>query len=241
MINKICTLLMLIISAISLSACEDKSVASCDNLIEAINNVISKEEIYIVVPCLSLRADKTVPPFVVIDPMLKNKNNYRLATQKEIYLNRIVQYAKAMERSGAISLRQSRFKLYLPYTGEQIFSGYEVDYDRNIARTLQPTPFYGLGKANVGRVQVSEILKTTNPFFNDGVKYVDITFNIKLTDVLDCIDEELLYDSFVKEEVDDVKATYRLYLDKDSLSWKVKDPKALNIDPVRKFFSYLIE
>ena len=40
------------------SGCEDRSVASSNNMIRAINKVISNEEVMIAIPCMSLRDDK---------------------------------------------------------------------------------------------------------------------------------------------------------------------------------------
>ena len=79
------------------TGCEDRAVASSNNMIRAINKVISNEEVMIAIPCMSLRDDKVVPPFVIIDPMLKELGVTASGHQKDIYLNRIVKYAKVME------------------------------------------------------------------------------------------------------------------------------------------------
>ena len=223
------------------SGCEDRAVASSNNMIRAINKVISNEEVMIAIPCMSLRDDKVVPPFVIIDPMLKELGVTATGHQKDIYLNRIVKYAKVMEKSGAINLKKSRFKIHMPFVGIKVFNGYEVDYNPDIARTLQISPYYGLAMATIGTLQVNELIKTTTPYFEDGIKYVDITFTVKIDNLLSCIDDDTLIESFAKEEVDNAKATYRLYLDKDSLEWKVQKPKKLNINPLRKSFVYLVE
>ena len=67
------------------TGCEDRAVASSNNMIRAINKVISNEEVMIAIPCMSLRDDKVVPPFVIIDPMLKELGVTATGHQKDIY------------------------------------------------------------------------------------------------------------------------------------------------------------
>ena len=70
------------------SGCEDRAVASSNNMIRAINKVISNEEVMIAIPCMSLRDDKVVPPFVIIDPMLKELRSWK--SQGQLTLKSLV-------------------------------------------------------------------------------------------------------------------------------------------------------
>ncbi len=240
-VKAIAFLLMATISAFFTSGCSDKSVCSSENLINAINNVLSKQAIYIAIPCTPLEENKPVPPFVVIDPMMGNKNVVKGSNhRKDIYLNRLVKYAKLLEQSGAISLKKSSFKIHSPFSGLVKRNGYIVDYHRDISRTLELTEYYGVGKANIGTIEVREITKTTKPFYVEGIKCVDISFTVKLSKLISCISEEVLLASYAQEEVDNAEATYRLYLDEDAKEWKVKNKKPLLIDPIRRYFMSLL-
>lgn len=72
-------------------------------------------------------------------------------------------------------------------------------------------------------------------------KCIDITFSIKVSQKLDCIDDEILESSAITEEVSSLRTTYRLVLDENAKRWIVRDPAPLQLDPVKKFFKFLID
>lgn len=67
-----------------------------------------------------------------------------------------------------------------------------------------------MSKAQAGTVELKDIINSTTVFENDGEKCIDITFSIKMSQKLDCIDEEILEISAITEEISSLRTTYRL-------------------------------
>lgn len=240
MSGSIKTLITTLIFSITLCGCEDKSVASSENLTEAINLELSKQIVWMPLPGSSVTEGSVTTPFVVVDPYNShNKENTYLGKKK--YLKGIIDYAKFLERHKVLRLSENYFTTTAPFRGPAQVFGYTVKYNQDLLRTIQTTPFYALSKAQVGTVELQDIINSTSVFEKDGEKCIDITFSIKMSKKLDCIDEEVLERSSISEEVARLRTTYRLVLDDNLKRWVVKDPFTLKMDPIKKFFKSLID
>ena len=234
------TLAMTLVFSTLLCGCEAKSVASSENLTEAINSELSKQVIWMALPGSSVTEGTVSAPFVIVDPYNSNnpETNYAGKTQ---YLKRVIAYAKLLEKHKAVRLTEDSFTITAPFRGSVRAFGYNVKYNQDLLRTIQTTPFYGLSKAQAGTVELKDIINSTTVFEKDGEKCIDITFSIKMSQKLDCIDDEILESSTITEEVSSLRTTYRLVLDESAKRWVVRDPAPLQMDPVKKFFKSLID
>lgn len=146
---------------------------------------------------------------------------------------RVIDYAKLLERHKALKLTEDSFTFSAPFIGSVRAFGYTVKYNQDLLRTIQTTPFYGLSKAQAGTVELKDIINSTTVFEKDGEKCIDITFSIKMSQKLDCIDDEILESSAITEEISSLRTTYRLVLDENAKRWIVRDPAPLQLDPVK--------
>lgn len=68
MLGFIKTLTLTLVFSTILCGCEDKSVASSENLTEAINSELSKQIIWMALPGSSVIEGTVSAPFVIVDP-----------------------------------------------------------------------------------------------------------------------------------------------------------------------------
>lgn len=240
MLGFIKTLTLTLVFSTILCGCEDKSVASSENLTEAINSELSKQIIWMALPGSSVTEGTVSAPFVIVDPY-NSKNSETNYAGKKDYLKRVIDYAKLLERHKSLKLTEDSFTISAPFIGSVRAFGYTVKYNQDLLRTIQTTPFYGLSKAQAGTVELKDIINSTTVFEKDGEKCIDITFSIKMSQKLDCIDDEILESSAITEEISSLRTTYRLVLDENAKRWIVRDPAPLQLDPVKKFFKFLID
>ncbi|MGN0894498.1 MAG: hypothetical protein ACI4ND_05820 [Succinivibrio sp.] len=232
-------LLTYISLAVILSACQDKSVPSSENLIEAINNEISKQNVYLPLPGAST-VDGTVKPPIVLVDFANPKNAKSYFGIKDSYQKKLLDYAELLRKRNLLSMKEASFPVKFPFRGVSTCYGYILEFSPQLNRTLSPSKYYEISKAILGNLEVKEIVRSTYPFVVEGLSCIDITFSVKLSQYLDNLTEDVMIASFVKEEVANAQTTYRLYLDESSKSWKVLDPKPLKIDPVKRFFRYVV-
>lgn len=240
MLGFIKTLTMTLVLSIMLSGCEDKSVASSENLTEAINSELSKQIIWMALPGASVTEGTVSFPFVIVDPY-NSKNSENSYAGKTEYLKKVIAYAKLLERHNVLKLTEDVFTITAPFRGSVRAFGYTVKYNQDLLRTIQTTPFYGLSKAQIGTVKLKDIINSTSVFEIEGEKCIDITFSIEMDQKLDCIDDEILEESSITEDISNLRTTYRLTLDESAKRWVVKDPSPLQMDSVKKFFKSLID
>lgn len=239
MLGFIKTLTLTLVFSTILCGCEDKSVASSENLTEAINSELSKQIIWMALPGSSVTEGTVSAPFVIVDPY-NSKIPKPIMPAKRLF-KRVIDYAKLLERHKALKLTEDSFTISAPFIGSVRAFGYTVKYNQDLLRTIQTTPFYGLSKAQAGTVELKDIINSTTVFEKDGEKCIDITFSIKMSQKLDCIDDEILESSTITEEISSLRTTYRLVLDENAKRWIVRDPAPLQLDPVKKFFKFLID
>lgn len=231
MLGFIKTLTLTLVFSTILCGCEDKSVASSENLTEAINSELSKQIIWMALPGSSVIEGTVSAPFVIVDPY-NSKIPKPIMPAKRLF-KRVIDYAKLLERHKALKLTEDSFTISAPFIGSVRAFGYTVKYNQDLLRTIQTTSFYGLSKAQAGTIELKDIINSTPVFEKDGEKCIDITFSIKVSQKLDCIDDEILESSAITEEVSSLRTTYRLVLDENAKRWIVRDPAPLQLDPVK--------
>ncbi|MGN0915502.1 MAG: hypothetical protein ACI4NE_04015 [Succinivibrio sp.] len=222
-----------------LTGCRDKSVASSENLRESINDVIRGTPVYIAITGMSTREGSGAPPFVVLNPISSDGKKYSMSDQEFSYLTGLLRYSRVLEKAGAIKLEPGKFVIQRPFIGRSTHDCYEVIPTKDILRTISPTPFQGLMKAMIGTITVDQFTSTSRHQFDDGVWYIDVTFTVKLDRKLDCVDDNVLFESGVLEVLANSSFTYRLYLDERKHEWTVLEPKPITIDTVRVLFKKL--
>ena len=74
----------------------------------------------------------------------------------------------------------------------------------------------------------------------DGQEWVDITVTLKYSQVLDCINTDVLRASYAMDEVNNTEIKFHLYLDDNAKRWKVDNKIDLPLDPVKKFYTSLV-
>ncbi len=236
--RKLTTLLSAFALMFSLNACSDKSIPSSENLTEAINDEIVDAGLWIPVAGSSVIEGSTNEPFVIVDP---DKNELSQAGKSNAqYLRGLIAYAKVLEQSGAISLKGGQFQTYLPFEGLVERKGYFVSYNDDLSRTLKATPYLGIMAAKVANLEVNNFVKTTAPYELDGQEWVDITVTLKYSQVLDCINTDVLRASYAMDEVNNAEIKFHLYLDDNAKRWKVDNKIDLPLDPVKKFYTSLV-
>lgn len=229
------------ISSLFVCGCSDRSSATYENLKYAIDNELRKQIISIPIAGSSVHEETTDIPFVIIDPTLKANQNRSLDKHMIFYLNKIVSYAHTLENSGALKLTEATFTFHKNFVGSIKMSGYQVEYNQDLTRTMTVTPYLAISSAQIGSLEVRDFVKTTNTFMDDGKQCIDVTFNVKLTNVLECINDDVLFESGAKKAVSNCVNTYRLYLDESNKEWRVlMKTKTSTIDPVATLYKRLI-
>ena len=224
-----------IASLVFVSGCIDNSKLTTENLKKAINQDLAKNQIYIAIPGQLLDSGAMVKSFVIFDPDYEKESNTS-AVYDNMYKQGLIDYAFMLENAKILNLTRGVFKRKVEFEGMIESKGYALSYISDIERTLSSTKYPGILKAMVGNLEVRDFVKTTNPYFEDGLKTIDVEVNVKLANTLDSISEEVLIASYAYEEISRAVISYKLYLDETERRWKIKASKSAKIDIVKRFY-----
>lgn len=228
------------LNSLFVCGCTDRTSATYENLKYAIDSELKNQIIRIPIPGSSVHEGTTDVPFVLADPTLEENKNRNFEKHMVSYLNKLVSYANTLEKSGALNLSYANFTYHKNFVGSIKMSGYQIEYNQDLTRSMSLTPYYAISSAQIGLLEVQDFIKTTVPFIDDNKQCIDVTFSVKLTNVLDCINDDVLFESGAKEAVRNSINTYRLYLDESQKEWKVLvKTKTIAIDPVSVFYKRL--
>ena len=89
MLGFIKTLTLTLVFSTILCGCEDKSVASSENLTEAINSELSKQIIWMALPGSSVTEGTVSAPFVIVDPYNSKNSETNYARIDTFIIGRI--------------------------------------------------------------------------------------------------------------------------------------------------------
>lgn len=220
--------------------CTDRSASSYENLKYAINNELKKQIVSIPIVGSSINEGTTDLPFIIVDPSLKGNKQKLIDKHLQRYLDRLVKYARTLERAEAVKLSLSKFNVHKNFVGTVNLEGYIIEYNPDITRTMSVTPYYGISSAKVANLEVRDFVKTTNAFIEDTKLCIDVTFNVKLTNLISCVDDDVLLESTTKEVIGNTQMVYRLYLDTRRKEWRVLKSQPTSIDPVKTLYKRLI-